>query len=138
MKLATIHDGTTDGRLVAVERNLRRVVAAEGIARTLQDALERWEAVVEPLQALYEGLNRDTVSQALASDAVRFMAPLPRAWQWLDGSAFPQHAILMAEAFKHPLSRPIFATDVPGFVAPVPWTHRRYPFLPKRMASTRG
>lgn len=102
MKLATIHDGTTDGRLVVVERNLRRVVAAEGIARTLQDALERWEAVVDPLQALYERLNRDTVSQALASADVRFMAPLPRAWQWLDGSAFPQHALLMAEAFKHP------------------------------------
>ena len=78
------------------------MVAAESIARTLQDALERWEAVVEPLQALYEGLNLGTASQALASDAVRFMAPLPRAWQWLDGSAFPQHALLMAEAFKHP------------------------------------
>lgn len=102
MKLATIHDGTADGRLVVVERELRRIVVAEGIARTLQEALDRWDAVVEPLQALYRDLNRKNLPEALASDTVRFMAPLPRAWQWLDASAFPQHGILMAEALKHP------------------------------------
>ena len=99
MKLATIHDGTADGRLVAVARDLAHVAPAEGIARTLQDALERWDSVLRPLQALYDKLNSGAAADAVASAAVRFMAPLPRAWQWLDASAFPQHGILMAKAF---------------------------------------
>ncbi len=99
MKLATIHDGTADGRLVVVARDLAHVVPAGGIARTLQEALERWDDVRRPLEALSDGLNAGTAPDARPSAAVRFMAPLPRAWQWLDGSAFPQHGILMAKAF---------------------------------------
>lgn len=102
MKLATIHDGTADGRLVVVARDLQLLVPADGIARTLQEALERWDEVVEALQTLYERVNDSTATAVLPAASVRFMAPLPRAWQWLDGSAFPQHGILMAEAFKHP------------------------------------
>ena len=100
MKLATIHDGTADGRLVVVARDLEQIVVADGIARTLQEALERWESVLGPLQALYDKLNAGTAAKAVASASARFMAPLPRAWQWLDASAFPQHGILMAKAFK--------------------------------------
>lgn len=109
MKLATLHDGTADGRLAVVARDLQTLVPATGIAGTLQEALERWDVVVDPLQALYDGLNAGTVANVIAGDSVRFMAPLPRAWQWLDASAFPQHGILMAEAFRHP---PI-DTDLP-------------------------
>ncbi len=99
MKLATIQDGTVDGRLVVVARDLARIAPAEGIARTLQEALERWDSVLRPLHALYDSLNTGTAAKSVASAAVRFMAPLPRAWQWLDASAFPQHGILMAKAF---------------------------------------
>jgi fumarylacetoacetate (FAA) hydrolase len=109
VKLATIHDGSADGRLVVVARDLAHVVLAEGIARTLQEALERWDGVLRPLQAMYDKLNSGTVANAVASAGVRFMAPLPRAWQWLDASAFPQHGILMAKAF----SRPPFETEWP-------------------------
>jgi fumarylacetoacetate (FAA) hydrolase len=109
MKLATINDGSADGRLVVVARDLERVAAADGIARTLQEALERWDDVRTPLAALYDGLNAGKAAGAVASSGVRFMAPLPRAWQWLDGSAFPQHGILMAKAF----ARAPFETEWP-------------------------
>jgi fumarylacetoacetate (FAA) hydrolase len=109
MKLATINDGTADGRLVVVARDLEQVAVADGIARTLQEALDRWDDVLKPLRALYDSLNAGTAEKAVASAAVRFMAPLPRAWQWLDGSAFPQHGILMAKAFD----RAPFETEWP-------------------------
>ena len=99
MKLASIYDGSADGRLVVVARDIEHVAVADGIASTLQEALDRWDDVLEPLGALYHSLNAGTAAKAAASAAVRFMAPLPRAWQWLDGSAFPQHGILMAKAF---------------------------------------
>jgi fumarylacetoacetate (FAA) hydrolase len=102
VKLATIHDGTPDGRLVVVARDLEQVAAADGIARTLQEALDRWDDVLKPLDALYDSLTAGTAAKAVASGAVRFMAPLPRAWQWLDASAFPQHGLLMARAFSRP------------------------------------
>ena len=63
--------------------------------------------MLRPLQALYDTLNTGTAAKAVASADARFMAPLPRAWQWLDGSAFPQHGILMAKAFE----REPFDTD---------------------------
>ena len=99
MKLATIQDGTADGRLVVVARDHEQVVVADGIARTLQEALDRWDSVLRLLQALYDDLNAGTAAKPVASAGVRFMAPLPRAWQWLDASAFPQHGILMSKAF---------------------------------------
>jgi fumarylacetoacetate (FAA) hydrolase len=71
--------------------------------------LERWDDVREPLEALYRKLNAGRAANVVASSAERFMAPLPRAWQWLDGSAFPQHGILMAKAFD----RPPFETEWP-------------------------
>ncbi len=101
MKLATMNDGTPDGCLVVVAKHLHRVIPAQPIARTMQEALDNWDAVVQPLQALYEQLNAGLVAQATPYEQARFMAPLPRAWQWLDGSAFPQHGKLMAQAFHH-------------------------------------
>lgn len=109
MKLATINDGSADGRLVVVARDLKHVAVANGIARTLQEALERWDDVLTPLNEVYDRLNTGTAARTVASSGVRFMAPLPRAWQWLDGSAFPQHGILMAKAFD----REPFETEWP-------------------------
>lgn len=102
MKLATVCNGKPDGQLVVVSRDLSSVASASGIAATLQDALDRWDDVLQPLLALYDQLNAGKVAAVQPYADQRLLAPLPRAWQWLDGSAFPQHGKLMAQAFKHP------------------------------------
>jgi fumarylacetoacetate (FAA) hydrolase len=102
MKLATLPDGTPDGRLVIVSRDLGRAADAGEIAATLQDALERWDAVAPALDALAVQVERRTARGLFAIDPQATLAPLPRAWQWLDGSAFPQHGVLMQKAFGLP------------------------------------
>lgn len=98
MKLATLKTGTPDGRLVVVSRDLKTAVPATGIADTLQAALETWDVVAPRLVQLYDMLNAGK-----ASGAVPFTnaaAPLPRAWQWLDGSAFKCHNDLATRAYQ--------------------------------------
>jgi fumarylacetoacetate (FAA) hydrolase len=102
MKLATERSDQSDGRLLVVSRDLTRVVAADAIAQTLQSALERWQEVFEPLSALYARLNAGTAATAREFRAEILTAPLPRAWQWLDGSAFPSHGELMQRAYDLP------------------------------------
>jgi fumarylacetoacetate (FAA) hydrolase len=102
MKLATRRDGTPDGQLLVVSRDLAMVVPATGIARTLQEAIERWDAVAVALEKLSAELNAGTADTAVALDPVTLAAPLPRAWQWLDASAYPSHGALMQKAFDLP------------------------------------
>jgi fumarylacetoacetate (FAA) hydrolase len=93
MKLGTIKDGTRDGTLVVVSRDLKTAVKAEGIARTLQAALDDWADKASALALLYTGLNAGKVPVgAFAFDPRQAMAPLPRAYQWVDGSAYLVHA----------------------------------------------
>ena len=92
MKLATINDGSADGRLVVVARDLEHVAVANGIARTLQEALERWDEVLTPLGEVYDHLNSGTAARTVARSAVRFMAPLPRAWTCASVSGTPSQA----------------------------------------------
>lgn len=99
MKLATERTGAADGRLLVVSQDLELCAPADGIAGTLQEALERWEAVEAALDALYERLNARRLAGARPLAEVPLAAPLPRAWQWLDGSVFPTHAELMQKAF---------------------------------------
>ncbi|MET0366315.1 MAG: fumarylacetoacetate hydrolase family protein [Sphingobium sp.] len=99
MRLATLADGTPDGALVVVSRDAVRCLPATGIADTLQQAVERWEAVEQALRDLAARLDG---GEGDALDNARLLAPLPRAWQWLDGSAFPQHGELMQRAFNLP------------------------------------
>lgn len=100
MKLATLNNGQLDGQLCLVSRDLSRAADASDIAPTLQSALERW-AVVEPaLRQRARQLEDDPAASAF--DARRCMAPLPRAYQWCDGSAFLHHGRLLEKAFKHP------------------------------------
>lgn len=94
MKLATIRNGRPDGALVVVSRDGSRLIAAGAVAATLQDAIENWERAAPGLQDLYERLNADEAFGERAA-SVSFMAPLPRAWQWLDGSAYKSHGDLM-------------------------------------------
>ena len=102
MKFATLKDGSLDGRLVVVSRDLRRAVAVPAIAPHLLDALQRWEEVCEPLQATYEALNAGAGAGAFDFDPTVCAAPLPRSPQWLDGSAFLNHGWLMERAFNTP------------------------------------
>lgn len=99
MKLATEHTGTPDGLLLVVSKDLELCVPADGIADTLQEALDRWDTVEPALRALYERLNERRIASARPLADVPLAAPLPRAWQWLDGSVFPTHAELMQKAF---------------------------------------
>lgn len=99
MKLATRKDGSPDGMLHVVSRDLTFAVAASGIATTLQSAIEQWDRVAPKLQALYDALNAGKASGAEALDTQHLAAPLPRAWQWLDASAFHSHGDLLETVF---------------------------------------
>ena len=101
MKLATLRDGTADGQLVVVSRDLQRAAPAAGIAKSLLAALESWEQAEPRLRALSEALELGRVEGALNFPASDPAAPLPRTWQWLDASAFHSHGDLMEKAFKH-------------------------------------
>jgi len=93
MKLGTLKDGTRDGTLVVVARDLKTAVKAGGIAPTLQAALDNWQAKAPALATLYSGLNAGRVQVgAFALDPAKMAAPLPRAYQWVDGSAYLVHA----------------------------------------------
>jgi fumarylacetoacetate (FAA) hydrolase len=102
MKLATLVDGTRDGRLVLVSRDLTQAVEVADIARTLQDAVDRWPSVQTALHSRYRALNDGALQDMFAFDHAQAMAPLPRAWQWLDGSCFLSHGELMQRAFNLP------------------------------------
>lgn len=102
MKLATLRTDDRDGRLVLVSRNLTDMVPATGIAGTLQQALDDWDALSPALEQLYSALNEGEADGAIPFAAEAMAAPLPRAWQWLDASAFPAHGELMQRAFDLP------------------------------------
>lgn len=85
MRLATVRDGTADGRLVVIASDGGGCAPAP--VETLQEALERWDEVAAALGAI------DSFPDRL--DMAQLAAPLPRAWQWLDGSAFASHGALM-------------------------------------------
>ena len=99
MKLATLNDGSRDGRLLLVSRDLTKAVDAADLAPTLQAAIDNWWSVEADLQSRYEALNRGEAEGAFDFDPNQVMAPLPRAWQWLDGSCFLSHGELMQRAF---------------------------------------
>jgi fumarylacetoacetate (FAA) hydrolase len=94
MKLATLANGTKDGQLHIISKDLTRAVAASA-ASTLQMALESWATAEPLLKAQYEALNTGPVAGEIAFEPLKALAPLPRAWQWLDGSAFDSHGDLM-------------------------------------------
>ena len=110
MKLATLKDGTRDGRLVIVSRDLARCVAVPEIARTLQGALDHWDADAPALAALANELDAGRLSDAEPFDPRGAMAPLPRAYQWADGSAYVNHVELVRRA-RGAVMPPEFWTD---------------------------
>ena len=98
MKLGTLKDGTRDGMLLVVSRDLKHAIPADHIAPALQDALDDWDYCAPQLATLYEDLNRTLSSRAFETDFAKFAAPLPRAYQWADGSAYVNHVELTRKA----------------------------------------
>lgn len=90
MKLATLRNGKPDGQLVVVTRDLTRFVSAGRFAPTLQAALDDWDAVSPKLQALSDELNAGGVASQTFEPA-NTLAPLPRAYQWIDGAGYLGH-----------------------------------------------
>jgi fumarylacetoacetate (FAA) hydrolase len=97
MKLATLKNGTRDGKLVLVSRDLTRFTDASFLAPTLQAALDDWRRIAPHLEALAESLEHGAVptDRFHEHDA---MSPLPRAYQWADGSAYVNHVELVRKA----------------------------------------
>ncbi|MBB3117778.1 fumarylacetoacetate hydrolase family protein [Pseudoduganella violacea] len=100
MKLATLKDGTRDGQLAIVARDLKTAVVADGIAATLQRALDDWAFLAPQLDELSRQLNEGRARRSFDFDPQRCMAPLPRAYQWVDGSAYVNHVELVRKARK--------------------------------------
>ena len=98
MKLATLKDGSRDGQLVVVSKDLSQAHYATGIANTLQQALDDWAFISPQLEDMSVALNQGRARHAFAFDTAQCMAPLPRAFQWADGSAYLNHVELVRRA----------------------------------------
>ncbi len=98
MKLATYKDGSRDGQLVVVSRDLSQAHYASNIASRLQQVLDDWNYLSPQLQDLYDTLNNGRARHAFPFDPQQCMAPLPRAYQWVDGSAYLNHVELVCQA----------------------------------------
>lgn len=98
MKLASLKEGGRDGSLIVVNRELTQAVRAGAIAATLQQAIERWAEVQAPLQALSEALQAGRCAEAFALDVAALASPLPRAYQFLDGSVYLHHMLKARKA----------------------------------------
>lgn len=91
MKLGSLKEGGRDGTLIVVSRDLQHAVKASGIAATMQAALDDWSNVAPRLNALYDELNAGKASAAFALDMTALASPLPRAYEFVDGSAYLPH-----------------------------------------------
>jgi len=98
MKLATLKDGTRDGTLIVVSRDLKHAIKADDIAPTLQAALDDWDYLSPQLVDRYDALNRSPGSRAFDFDPKQCASPLPRAYQWADASAYITHVELLRKA----------------------------------------
>lgn len=98
MKLATLKSHSRDGSLVIVDKQLKYAVMAVDIAPTLQQALDNWKECSPKLQERYEQLNRGELTNTLLFQQQSVHSPLPRAYQWADGSAYVNHVELVRKA----------------------------------------
>ena len=110
MKLATLKDGSRDGQLVVVSRDLSQAHYATGIANSLQQLLDDWAFMAPQLEDLSVALNQGRARHAFSFDPAQCMAPLPRAFQWADGSAYLNHVELVRKA-RHATVPESFYTD---------------------------
>lgn len=104
MRLGTLkHPRAKDGEFVVVSHDLQKAVRASGVAPSLREAVENWQECRPRLQKLSDDLNDGKRSDAFLVDETRFHSPLPRSFQWADGSAFIHHVKLVRMARKAPL-----------------------------------
>ncbi|ARG97116.1 fumarylacetoacetate hydrolase family protein [Legionella micdadei] len=96
MKLASLKSiGNRDGELCVVSRDITRATKVDYIAKTLQEALDHWDKVEARLNEVYLALNQGSVANCFPFDSSKVAAPLPRAYQWADGSAYVNHVELV-------------------------------------------
>ena len=98
MKLATLKDGSRDGQLIVVSRDLATAHLAQAVAGTMQALLDDWGFLSPQLEDLYATLNDGKTRHVFAFEPRQCMAPLPRAYQWVDGSAYLNHVELVRRA----------------------------------------
>ena len=97
MKLATLNDGTRDGKLVVVSKDLTRCRTVDHIAPTLQAALDNWASLSPKLKTVYAAIEAQE-GDCQPFDETKAHSPLPRAYQWADGSAYINHVELVRQA----------------------------------------
>lgn len=97
MKLASLRDGTRDGRLIIVSSDGQKYVDANDLAPTLQNALDRWDEVAPALRARAARVSSER-NEGKPVDLAKLHAPLPRAYEWVDGSAYINHIVLVRKA----------------------------------------
>jgi len=98
MKLASLKNATRDGQLVVVNKQLTKAVTVTDIAHTLQQALDNWEELSPKLEEVYRALNANELNDTIEFDQSECESPLPRAFQWADGSAYVNHVELVRKA----------------------------------------
>jgi fumarylacetoacetate (FAA) hydrolase len=98
MKLASLNNGTRDGQLVVVDRMLSRAVVVSDIATTMQQAIDNWLQCEPKLKDVYANLNAQTCENTIEFFEADCLSPLPRAYQWADGSAYVNHVELVRKA----------------------------------------
>ena len=98
MKLASYKDGSRDGQLVVVSRDLTQAHYASHVANRLQQVLDDWNFLSPQLQDIFDALNAGRARHAFPFDATQCMAPLPRAYQWVSAAAYPSHTELLRKA----------------------------------------
>lgn len=97
MKLATYKNNTRDGKLMLVSRDLTKAIEVADVAATMQQALDNWHEIEPVLKARYDALNNDSANAENFDEAL-CESPLPRAYQWADGSAYVNHVELVRKA----------------------------------------
>jgi fumarylacetoacetate (FAA) hydrolase len=108
VKLASLKAGGRDGTLVVVGSDLQRAVAVPDIARTLQAALDDWARCAPRLAAVSERLAAEDAKDTISFDPAAAASPLPRAYQWADGSAYLHHAELVRKARKAEMPQSLY------------------------------
>lgn len=98
MKLATLKNNTRDGQLVVVSKDLSKAVAVSDIALTMQMAIDNWAEIAPKLQEVYASINAGDVDGQMPFSQNDCESPLPRAFQWADGSAYVNHVELVRKA----------------------------------------
>jgi fumarylacetoacetate (FAA) hydrolase len=109
MKLASLKSSSRDGELIVVSRDLKNAVSASDIVPNLREALENWDVVSPKLQELSDHLNSSIAKNVVALDVKKLAAPLPRAFQWCDGSAYLHHAELVRKARNAELTPELYS-----------------------------